>query len=1347
MCKLITIKCDESEARGARGVGPLIGRAVRDARAREGGRARRTALLYASAARHSQSAFNRRRGNTLYPSSETKFWSALRPPSKTRLRECNTAEESTIADLASVVRRARISSTVRRRTVNPDAPAALIPMSGGVTIDHSASERVPTTSPVPPARAVSRAASVSSRSTQASRAAARLRMEYEAAEELAAIQKQDAEIRRELVKKRLAMNLAEIEAATECDEAEEHAVHRTEDSARRVEAWIESTPPVVNVINAAANQAGIPRREGVADDAARTTLPDRVQPGSVARREHSSERGPGPAELADAINKLARPRPIPRQVYELPSFHGNVNEWRLFKNSYEATTSTYEYKPYENLARLRMAVQGKARTAVCHLLAANSKPEDIMAALEKKFGRPEQLVDEVLKEVKVMSRLTDSGREINDFAITTRNCVAVLQEIDEEGHIHNPVLLKEILEKMTPLLRNKFAEYWMMKREEGRREAKLIVLADFLEREAELAAVYARAAAAPQLSASAPGRIAERAPRRREAFKVNTQTEVTASVRHGRRATRAGGAPNESAVSETVTNIGTGESKALLKIVPVTIRAADREIKVHALLDDGATVTLLDDSVASHINAKGPRAELKLISARGHQISDRNSRRIKIKVRGPNGVERDIQCRTITRLDLPSQSLTADEISSHHHLNECHLEALRDARPLLLIGQDNWELITGSDVRRGKSGEPVASLTGLGWVVHGRRGRTTTNDGMIHCLADLELAVREHFEIESLGITQRERENAEVKRASRILNDTTRRIGNKWETGLLWKEDDPRFPDNYNGARKRLTNIENKMDRDPAFAAAYTAQIEKLIENGYARRFRIGSVAFTGDIRDMFLRVRVCAPDQRAQLFLWRGADRDSEPRVYAMTSLIFGASSSPTSAIYVLNKNAETCSDEYPNAEMAVKRDHYVDDFICSTDSVPEAAKLISDVTIVHARGGFDIRGWATNAPELKESLSAESSAEAATVSLHKTKTERALGLIWEPECDSLGFDVTFKKLPRWDDVLLERDYAKWVDYLDEVRKLSQLRIPRCYALRSSKIELHVFGDASEHAYAAVAYWRAVRPDGTVHLALVAGKSRVAPNKVMSIPRLELQAALLACRLATNIQRSTGSRQNVGCYGATQRQSCDGSDRTRGHISHGRDHAVRLLVEHYHRRAGHANHEAVVNIIRERFWITRLRPTVKKVANACRLCRVRRAQPVTPKMADLPGGASPSSKAIYAHRVDYFGPLEVTVGRRREKRWAALFTCLTTRAVHMEVASSLSADSMIMALRRFMARRGQPDTLYSDHGTNFVGAAAELSRARLEIEERMSDEATTRAIRWLRIPTRAEAGNAWSGP
>ncbi|GBP11810.1 hypothetical protein EVAR_74465_1 [Eumeta japonica] len=138
--------------------------------------------------------------------------------------------------------------------------------------------------------------------------------------------------------------------------------------------------------------------------------------------------------------------------------------------------------------------------------------------------------------------------------------------------------------------------------------------------------------------------------------------------------------------SETVTNIGTGESKALLKIVLVTIRAADKEVKVHALLDDGESES----------------------------------------VRTENDVERDFRCRTIARLDLPSQSFTVDEIFGHRYLRECYLEALHNIRPLLLIRQDNWKLITGSDVRRGKLSELGALLTGLGWVMHVRRNKAPT---------------------------------------------------------------------------------------------------------------------------------------------------------------------------------------------------------------------------------------------------------------------------------------------------------------------------------------------------------------------------------------------------------------------------------------------------------------------------------------------------------------------------------------------------------------------------------------------------------------------------------------------
>ena len=70
---------------------------------------------------------------------------------------------------------------------------------------------------------------------------------------------------------------------------------------------------------------------------------------------------------------------------------------------------------------------------------------------------------------------------------------------------------------------------------------------------------------------------------------------------------------------------------------------------------------------------------------------------------------------------------------------------------------------------------------------------------------------------------------------------------------------------------------------------------------------------------------------------------------------------------------------------------------------------------------------------------------------------------------------------------------------------------------------------------------------------------------------------------------------------------------------------------------------------------------------------------------------------------LDYFGALNVKKGRAVVKRWGALFTCLNSRAVHLELASSLESDDFIIVLRRFINRRGPPKFMYSDNGTNFV--------------------------------------------
>ena len=111
---------------------------------------------------------------------------------------------------------------------------------------------------------------------------------------------------------------------------------------------------------------------------------------------------------------------------------------------------------------------------------------------------------------------------------------------------------------------------------------------------------------------------------------------------------------------------------------------------------------------------------------------------------------------------------------------------------------------------------------------------------------------------------------------------------------------------------------------------------------------------------------------------------------------------------------------------------------------------------------------------------------------------------------------------------------------------------------------------------------------------------------------------------------------------------------------------------------------------------------------------------------------------------LDYFGLMEVKIGRRREKRWAALFTCMSTRAIHIELANSLSTNSAILALKRFIARRGKPEIIYCDNGTNFRGMCNELKKVFKEFENDKIDNSENK-IKWkFNPPSAPHMGGAW---
>ncbi|XP_062698985.1 uncharacterized protein LOC134284259 [Aedes albopictus] len=188
------------------------------------------------------------------------------------------------------------------------------------------------------------------------------------------------------------------------------------------------------------------------------------------------------------------------------------------------------------------------------------------------------------------------------------------------------------------------------------------------------------------------------------------------------------------------------------------------------------------------------------------------------------------------------------------------------------------------------------------------------------------------------------------------------------------------------------------------------------------------------------------------------------------------------------------------------------------------------------------------------------------------------------------------------------------------------------------------------------------------------------------------------------------------------------------------------LLINWYHRRYLHANNETVHNEIRQRFHVSNLRTVVRQVAKNCQVCKISKASPVTPKMAPLPDARLAATVRPFSYvGLDYFGPVQVKVGRSCVKRWIALFTCLTIRAVHLEIVHSLSTESCKMAVRRFVARRGSPVEIYSDNGTNFQGASREL-RAEIEATSKQLQETFTNTnTKWLFNPPSApHFGGSW---
>ena len=776
-------------------------------------------------------------------------------------------------------------------------------------------------------------------------------------------------------------------------------------------------------------------------------------------------------------------------------------------------------------------------------------------------------------------------------------------------------------------------------------------------------------------------------------------------------------------------------------------------------------------------------------------------------------------------------------------------------------------------------------------------------------------------------------------------------------------------------------------------------------------RFRQHEIAIVGDIKAMYHQVALPPEDYDCFRFLWQS--EDGTLMHLRFKRHLFGAVFCSASSTYALRRTVNEFDDVPEAVKRVVENDMYVDDMLTSqtaSDGKKDAITIIKQTPEILNRRKFPLVQMITNDPELMKLIPEERRAKNVK-ELTPDSESRALGLRWNilqdefffvydytpPECvtvrlllsvnkstyDPIGYlacyilpgKLIFQEALRrgltWDDVIPADLHKRWCDFLDALKSICSLRVPRCVKptlFDDSVITLHNFSDASLVAYGCMGYIHCRRPCGEVQVNLLMTKHKVAPLKVTTIPRLELQAATLSAKLnnylrtelTLNIEASyfwTDSEIVLGyiandsrrfhvyvanrvsqirnlsevpqwnhisgslnpadlltrinpkesvdtdiwlhgpkmlqdfihdpeklseaakseppplsaddvevrkvplCCNATSSEP-DSIMKLINHYSSWRDlkraaawfirlatiirqkkkikdplpknrvpqagtrlviplskdevhqAGIRLVLYSqnqsfteenlYLKKHGYvfkssrlitlhpyidddgvirargrlknadsvkknpiilaANHEISEKIVRDAHckshvgpeWtmselvsqnilIIKGRPLIKRIVKSCVTCKRLFAKTCTQLMADLPPcRVAVGGRPFQCIGCDAFGPFLVKVNRSEVKRYGLLLVCMSSRAVGVEMLYSLNTSSCINALRRFIARRSQPDVIMSDQGTNFIGADRELKSAVKELDtQKLQNFITDKNIQWEFIPPNA---SHWAG-
>lgn len=192
--------------------------------------------------------------------------------------------------------------------------------------------------------------------------------------------------------------------------------------------------------------------------------------------------------------------------------------------------------------------------------------------------------------------------------------------------------------------------------------------------------------------------------------------------------------------------------------------------------------------------------------------------------------------------------------------------------------------------------------------------------------------------------------------------------------------------------------------------------------------------------------------------------------------------------------------------------------------------------------------------------------------------------------------------------------------------------------------------------------------------------------------------------------------------------------------------HVTSILIQAIHRENAHIGQSGLLAMVRQRYWPVRGKQLIRKIVHNCVICFKSNPRDIKLYMGQLPKSRVTPGFPFENVGINYVGPILIKQTQRKAapvKAYIAIFVCMATKAIHIELVANLTASAFIGSLQRFISRRGVPARIFSDNGTTFVGAKHDLAELRSffknqNSKEKIEDFCALREIEWSFIPLRS---------